>query len=155
MRHASATEEPPITNDMINLHTLMEKTPDADLLREMIGFAAQRLMELEVEGQTGAYGEKSPERLPQRNDDLRPDLGEPAPMASNCASPSCARAPASPVSGIPPHGREGAHRQKGRRATYRLLAAFLILKSSIRLPEFNCATSQRGCLPRPAQVSEG
>ena len=54
MRHASATEEPPITNDMINLHTLMEKTRDADLLREMIGFAAQRLMELEVEGQTGA-----------------------------------------------------------------------------------------------------
>jgi len=34
----------------------------------MIGFAAQRLMELEVEGQTGTgYGEKSPERLAQRN----------------------------------------------------------------------------------------
>lgn len=34
----------------------------------MIDFAAQRLMELEVEGQTGAsYGEKSPERLAQRN----------------------------------------------------------------------------------------
>jgi hypothetical protein len=32
---------------------------------------------------------------------------------------------------------------------------FLILKSSIRLPEPNCAASQRGCLPRPAQVSEG
>jgi hypothetical protein len=38
---------------------------------------------------------------------------------------------------------------------YRLLAAFLILKSSIRLPERNCAISQRGRLPRPAQVSEG
>lgn len=34
----------------------------------MIGFAAQRLMELEVEGQTGAaWGEKIPERLAQRN----------------------------------------------------------------------------------------
>lgn len=45
-----------------------EKTRDADLLREMIGFAAQRVMELEVEGQTGAaYGEKNPERLAQRN----------------------------------------------------------------------------------------
>ena len=41
---------------------------DADLLREMIGFAAQRLMEMEVEGLTGAaYGEKNAERLAQRN----------------------------------------------------------------------------------------
>lgn len=47
---------------------LLEKSPDADLLREMIGFAAQRLMELEVGGLTGAgFGEKSPERLAQRN----------------------------------------------------------------------------------------
>lgn len=34
----------------------------------MVGFAAQTLMELEVESQAGAaYGEKSPERLAQRN----------------------------------------------------------------------------------------
>jgi putative transposase len=52
----------------LNLRTLMQKTPDADLLREMIGFAAQRLMELEVERQTGgAYGDKTPKRLVQRN----------------------------------------------------------------------------------------
>src|ERR1700745_3117057 len=57
-----------MTDEMMTLRTLVEKTPDADLLREMIGFAAQRLMELEVEGQTGAaYGEKNPERLAQRN----------------------------------------------------------------------------------------
>lgn len=57
-----------MTDDMMNLRALVEKAPDADLLREMIGFAAHRLMELEVEGLTGAgYGEKSQERLAQRN----------------------------------------------------------------------------------------
>src|SRR5919106_1589890 len=57
-----------MTDPMISLKTLMEKTPDADLLREMIGFAAERLMELEVGAATGAdYGEKSPLRLAQRN----------------------------------------------------------------------------------------
>ena len=50
------------------LRGLMEKSADADLLREMIGFAAQRLMELEVEAKAGAgFGERSAERLAQRN----------------------------------------------------------------------------------------
>ncbi len=49
---------------------MLEKSPDADLLREMIGFAAQRLMELEVSGLTGAeHGERSPDRLNQSNGD--------------------------------------------------------------------------------------
>jgi putative transposase len=57
-----------MTDEMMSLRALVEKSPDADLLREMIGFAAERLMELEVAGLTGAgYGEKSPERLVQRN----------------------------------------------------------------------------------------
>jgi putative transposase len=57
-----------MTNETMNLKAVIEKTPDADLLREMIGFAAERLMDMEVTGQTGAaYGEKSPDRLVQRN----------------------------------------------------------------------------------------
>jgi putative transposase len=57
-----------MTNEMMDLRATVEKSADADLLREMIGFAAQRLMELEVAGLTGAgYGEKAAERLAQRN----------------------------------------------------------------------------------------
>ena len=52
----------------MNLRSLVEKIPYADLVREMIGFAAERLMELEIGARTGAgYVEKSSERLVQRN----------------------------------------------------------------------------------------
>lgn len=57
-----------MTTDMMNVRSLVEKSADADLLREMIGFAAERLMELEVGSATGAgFGEKNPLRLTQRN----------------------------------------------------------------------------------------
>ena len=52
-----------MTDEMMSLRTLLEKSADADLLREMIGFAAHRLMELEVETLTGAaHGERSADR---------------------------------------------------------------------------------------------
>ena len=57
-----------MTDPMMHLRSLVEQTPDADILRDMISFAAERLMELEVGSLTGAgYGEKSPGRLVQRN----------------------------------------------------------------------------------------
>lgn len=57
-----------MTEERIALQSLVEKASDTDLLREMIGYAAERLMALEVGALTGAaYGEKNPERLAQRN----------------------------------------------------------------------------------------
>ena len=38
-----------MTQDMMTLRALLEKSSDADLLREMIGFTAERLMALEKE----------------------------------------------------------------------------------------------------------
>ena len=57
-----------MTEDTMNLRGLLEKTADSDFLREMIGFSAQRLMELEVESLTGApHGARNPDRLTHRN----------------------------------------------------------------------------------------
>ena len=57
-----------MTDQMMRLRTLLEKSADADRLREMVGFAAQRLMELEVETLTGAArGKRSPDRVNHRN----------------------------------------------------------------------------------------
>jgi len=57
-----------MTDEMMNLRAIVEKAADADILREMIAFAAERLMAMEVGAWTGAgFGERSPDRLAQRN----------------------------------------------------------------------------------------
>lgn len=57
-----------MTDEMMNPRALVEKMRDADLLRQMIDFAAERLMELEAGGARGAAcGEKNPSPRAQRN----------------------------------------------------------------------------------------
>ncbi len=57
-----------MTDQETALRELLTKGSDASLLRDMIGFAVQRLMELEVGGVTGAaHGARNPERHVQRN----------------------------------------------------------------------------------------
>src|SRR4029079_4133765 len=57
-----------MTDARMALLELIEKRADTDLVREMLAFAAARVMDLEVETLTGApAGARSPERLNQRN----------------------------------------------------------------------------------------
>jgi len=56
------------TRPTIALAELAEKGPDADLVREMIQYVAQRMMELDAEGLCAAgYNERSAERANSRN----------------------------------------------------------------------------------------
>ena len=101
-----------MTDPMMSLQSLLEKSSDADLLRGMIGFAAQRLMELEVEGLTGAGrrgphagSSQPPQRLP------RPPLGDPR-RHRRSEDPEAAQGLV--LSGLPraaKAGRKSAHRR--------------------------------------------
>ena len=57
-----------MTDDRMALAQLLEKGSDSDLLREMIGYVAQRLMQLDVDGLVGAaHGERGEDRENWRN----------------------------------------------------------------------------------------
>ena len=57
-----------MTDDRMALIELIEKGADGDLVRDLLAFAAERMMELEVEARTGApAGGRNPDRLTWRN----------------------------------------------------------------------------------------
>src|SRR5690349_17900092 len=57
-----------MTDEKMALLELIEKSADTDLIREMLGFAAGRVMELEVQACAGAaHGVRDPARVVQRN----------------------------------------------------------------------------------------
>ena len=57
-----------MTEERLALLELIEKGADADLVRELLAFAAERLMETEVEARTGVpAGARSPRRANHRN----------------------------------------------------------------------------------------
>ncbi len=57
-----------MTEDRMALLELIEKGADSDLVREMLAFAAGRLMDAEVQARTGAaHGARDPDRIVQRN----------------------------------------------------------------------------------------
>ena len=57
-----------MTNDRMALIELIEKGADADLVRDMLAFAANRVMAIEVDALTGAAaGVRTPDRVNHRN----------------------------------------------------------------------------------------
>ena len=57
-----------MTDAKMALLQLVEQEADADLVREMLAFAAERMMELEIETKTGApAGTRSADRVNHRN----------------------------------------------------------------------------------------
>ena len=57
-----------MTDDRMALIELIEQGADSDLVREMLAFAAERMMDLEVEAKTGApCGARTPGRFNHRN----------------------------------------------------------------------------------------
>jgi putative transposase len=68
LRSSNLQPETTMTEARMALLELIEKRGTADLGRELLAYAAERLMALEVEGLCGAgHGERSPARTNQRN----------------------------------------------------------------------------------------
>jgi len=72
-------------NDMMNLRILVEKAPDADLLRKMIGFAAALYGDGSGRGDGAAYGEKRAARHDRRHAFLLRSLPRKCPLAQSAS----------------------------------------------------------------------
>jgi hypothetical protein len=99
------------TSATMDLQALLEKTTDSDFLRDMIGFTAQRLMDLEVESLTGApHGSRNTGRLTQRNG-YRDRMGNPCRNHRAAHSKAAQRVLFPRLPRTPPAVRKDAHRR--------------------------------------------
>lgn len=90
---------------------MLEKGPDAIFPRGLIGFAAQRLTDLDLGEQTGAArGKRSPHRLVQHKGDCGRDWPTRVGTVEGVGPQSPARIPLPRLAGAAPDDREGADR---------------------------------------------
>ena len=103
-----------MTKLSIALTELAEKGADVDVLREMLQFVTQRMMDLDVEGPLRRpYGERaSGARTPATVTAIV--SGRRAPARSICVFRSCVRAATSGFSRAASHGGESAGRRHSR-----------------------------------------
>ena len=88
-----------MTNERMALLDLVEKDADSDLVRDMLAFAAERMMEAEAEVAAGAAkGARTPLRDATATATAR-GSGIPVRGGSSWRSPVCARAPCSRAPG--------------------------------------------------------
>ena len=85
-----------MTDQMMSFRALVEKAPDADILRDMIGFAAERLIGdgSGRQNRVAERGERSLDTASSSATAIATGTGRRGPeTALSFASPSCARAP--------------------------------------------------------------
>ncbi len=90
-----------MTEDKIALRALLEQGSDATFLREMIGFAAERLMQLETEGLCGGHMVSAARPGATSAMGIVTETGKPGLARRNCEFPSCAAVPTFPASSSP------------------------------------------------------
>ena len=93
-----------MTTPTIAFAELAEKGADVDVLRQMVQFMAQRLMDVDVEGRCGAAALPTTRRATSASTAAMASENEPGRRAlapSNSRSPSCARAATSRASWSP------------------------------------------------------